>query len=755
MGIKGLHIILKSIQKQCHLKKFKNQTLGVDAYGWLHRGTIACALDLALNRPTTRHIEFVLNRVRMLLYFGVTPYLVFDGDNLPSKEGTESSRLKTREESKKLGNELYSKGRTAEAYQEFQKAIDVTPEMARQVIEELKRMEVQYVVAPYEADAQLVYLEHQGVINGIISEDSDLLVFGARCLLSKLDQHGDCIEINRGDFTACRDISLIGWTDADFRRMCILSGCDYLMGIPKMGLKTAYRNIRQHRNVEKVLRMLRFNGQYNIPSDYLDKFKQAELTFLYQWVFCPKAEKLVTLNPLEDGLEAEEMPFIGADVSPEIALGVACGDLNPMTKEPINLKPSMTRRFPAGTGRRQTLASTADLKPNGCIDSFLTPKRVPLIELDPNNLSPSPSQQLLLERHADSSWEASPAPVRPVTRSASSLPHTPSADGPLIRTVDKDSFLSRAARLSTFQPGKRPRLCSDADEDSANSPSKDCRSRYFMDNSESGPCGQKTTSKKSRKTAFSIFSDEIADNLITKLPDVATPVDSQAKITVNQLKSEQSPLPQVSTSAITPRVPVRDMRKSQITPPDTQSSSMATPLDQTTSSPAVSADFDPTLTEDVQEPHVNGKNSALLSKYVFQAGNAPRCPSPSVQKTEIGSLFNPNPAVPAAWESGGSRDTKQLNRPRLTALQRLGRSALIRSKSLDSMGAGPLPRESQLSERGPGSTSDRPGTRVLTLKHQGSEDLLVPHSDDEDADSGDRRAKLTSLNLQRFSFTSL
>jgi len=189
----------------------------------------------------------------MLLYFGVTPYLVFDGDNLPSKEGTESSRLKRREESKKLGNELYSRGRTAEAYQEFQKAIDVTPDMARQLIEELKKIDVQYVVAPYEADAQLVYLERQGVINGIISEDSDLLVFGARCLLSKLDQHGDCIEINREDFTACRDISLIGWTDADFRRMCILSGCDYLMGIPKMGLKTAYRSIRQHRNVEKVL----------------------------------------------------------------------------------------------------------------------------------------------------------------------------------------------------------------------------------------------------------------------------------------------------------------------------------------------------------------------------------------------------------------------------------------------------------------------------------------------------------------------
>jgi hypothetical protein len=27
----------------------------VDAYGWLHRGTAACAIDLALDKPTTKY----------------------------------------------------------------------------------------------------------------------------------------------------------------------------------------------------------------------------------------------------------------------------------------------------------------------------------------------------------------------------------------------------------------------------------------------------------------------------------------------------------------------------------------------------------------------------------------------------------------------------------------------------------------------------------------------------------------------------
>ena len=41
-------------------------------------------------------------------------------------------------------------------------------------------MRVDYVVAPYEADAQMYHLERIGLVDGIITEDSDLLVFGAK-----------------------------------------------------------------------------------------------------------------------------------------------------------------------------------------------------------------------------------------------------------------------------------------------------------------------------------------------------------------------------------------------------------------------------------------------------------------------------------------------------------------------------------------------------------------------------------------------
>ncbi|KAJ9308599.1 hypothetical protein DTO217A2_1841 [Paecilomyces variotii] len=766
MGIQGLHGLLKSIQKPCNLKKFSGQTLCVDAYGWLHRGTVACAVDLALDRQTSKHIDFVINRVRMLLYFGVTPYLVFDGDNLPSKSGTEAERHSRRQESKRLGMDLYRKGRMSEAHQELQKAIDVTPYMARQLIEELKKMEIQYVVAPYEADAQMVYLEQQGIVNGIISEDSDLLVFGAKRLLSKLDQHGDCIEISRGDFAACKDVSFIGWTDADFRRMCILSGCDYLPSIPKMGLKTAYRSIRKYKNVERVLRMLQFEGKYHIPTDYLDNFKQAELTFLYQRVFCPKAGRLVTLTAPDDSVKLEEMPFIGHDLEPEVALGVACGDLDPMTKEPIVLKPAVAGRLTASLTRRQTLASSAELKPNKPINSFFTPKRMPLAELDPNSLTPSPSQQRLLERHANSSWSASPAPERQgLTRSASAVSLSRPAGSPLIRTAERESFLARAGRVSAFQSVKRQRLCSDADEEKLPSGGL-CRSKFFATKVEDpSPSGQKATRvKKARKSDFGVFSDDVAEDIMSSLPDPA-PADEPAR---DETSVAETPDVERVSSLVATTEPAEvsedaqgESGDSSEDSPSTDSSNESSNVQSDATSPttttSVSADSDPELFNQVLESHVQKLNSNLLSKYAFKddgnsasTGKAGAHLDNPVQE-KVSSATNAN--IPSL-KRRAALNALPSKLQGLTPLQRLGQSALSRSKSLNQLGIH-VPGSAGVSryETDLGRAAKNIPAIPATNDH-GSEDLLVPNSDEEDIDDKDHDAKPpVAVNLSRFSYT--
>ena len=93
------------------------------------------------------------------------------------------------------------------------------------------------MVAPYEADAQLCFLEREGYVDGIITEDSDLLVFGCQQvgflrvfsakadqdhkILFKLDGNGQCISINRDRLATISEFPMHGWSDLHFRRMAV------------------------------------------------------------------------------------------------------------------------------------------------------------------------------------------------------------------------------------------------------------------------------------------------------------------------------------------------------------------------------------------------------------------------------------------------------------------------------------------------------------------------------------------------------
>ncbi|CAK7228387.1 Rad2 nuclease [Sporothrix curviconia] len=576
MGISGLLPLLKSIQRPIELKKYAGETFAVDAYGWLHRGAISCAMELAQGRPTRKYIDSVLHRVRMVQHFGITPYLVFDGDFLPSKAATEASRAKRREESRKAGQELMSAGNPKQAFLEFQKAIDITPEMARHLIEELKKLGLPYIVAPYEADAQMVYLERQGIVNGILSEDSDLLVFGAKRLLTKLDMQGRCIEINRNEFCACREISLTDFSDTNFRHMAILSGCDYLEGIGNIGLKTAYRMIRKHKTIEKVVRMLQFDGKFKVSENYMAAFRQAELTFLHQRVFCPVKQELILLSEPTNGLDVEEMRFIGHKIDNNIAHGVAVGNLNPMTKEPIilPLSPGKKRRASSVAGPNTSPFSPAfsnsrNSEPFGKpINEYFAKRResaqrIPLGAMDPNCFSVDRQQVAALTQNGLTP-RVFPLPRPYVEGGRTSLPLADpsnpmsSAEAPRLRRRQTEPLSSllqlqpsptqanattnrrtttsmllphvqstplsqgtraQAASLSSTRPQKKAKIHRD-DGEPASPPTKTMeRSKYFSSVSSKIPDSPPATTSSRHTDAFFMSDDSIEEAMLS-LPDM-------------------------------------------------------------------------------------------------------------------------------------------------------------------------------------------------------------------------------------------
>lgn len=73
-------------------------------------------------------------RVRMLRYHGITPFVVFDGGPLPAKQGTEDSRAKSRAGHLARAQAFEAQGRLKEARDCYTKCLDITPEMAFQLI---------------------------------------------------------------------------------------------------------------------------------------------------------------------------------------------------------------------------------------------------------------------------------------------------------------------------------------------------------------------------------------------------------------------------------------------------------------------------------------------------------------------------------------------------------------------------------------------------------------------------------------------
>ncbi|KAF9188911.1 Rad2 nuclease [Haplosporangium sp. Z 767] len=341
MGIQGLLPLLKSIEKPVHLKDYAGQTLAVDGYVWLHKGAFACAQELCLGQVTQKYITYFMRKIDMFKFFGVKPYIVFDGGYLPSKASTEQDRLARREESKKQAMALLQAGKSKLAIDQFRKCVDVTPEMAFAVIQALEAAQIDFVVAPYEADAQLAYLEKHGLVDGIVTEDSDLIVFGCKKVIFKLDQYGAGIEIRHESLSMARDVSFHEWTMTEIRHMCILAGCDYLPSLPGMGLKTAQRLLRRFKSFDKVVKYLRMeNSNMRIQSDYEDAFRKADLTFLYARVFDPISKTMAHLNPVPEDLEeffkTEEYDFLGPILEDIVLQEIASGRLNPINKTPLN-----------------------------------------------------------------------------------------------------------------------------------------------------------------------------------------------------------------------------------------------------------------------------------------------------------------------------------------------------------------------------------------------------------------------------------
>jgi exonuclease-1 len=268
--------------------------------------------------------------------------MVFDGMANKSKAQTEKKRKESRSQAKAKGAELLAKGEHFLAKKEFDKAVEIKHEHALALMEACRSKNVDCITSMYEADAQLAYLDKIGLADYIISEDSDLILFGCKKIIFKLSLTGNCLIFDANRLHLSLGVPEDKFSFEKFRRIAILSGCDYIDSLPGIGLAKAAKFMTMTAEVDmrkallKIPSYLNMTNKLKVSDDYIEEFLKAEAAFKYMFVYDPIKKKMVRLNELEDSEDEELCSQTGKILdSDDYAYQLALGNINPRTFEVV------------------------------------------------------------------------------------------------------------------------------------------------------------------------------------------------------------------------------------------------------------------------------------------------------------------------------------------------------------------------------------------------------------------------------------
>ncbi len=249
------------------IKDFSGQTLAIDAYNIIYqflsniRQPDGSPLVDDSGRITS-HISGMFYRTISLIDTGIKPIYVFDGKPSKLKNRELEERKLMREKSRMQLEEAMVEG-DMERVRSLSARINY---ITRETVDDLKKlldlMGVPYVQAPSEGEAQAARLSTYSFIYGVVSQDFDSLLFGAKRLLrnftfsGKRKLPGRNIYINvKPEYIDLKDnLSALHITREQLVDIGILVGTDFNRGVKGIGAKTALKLVRTYGNIYGVMK---------------------------------------------------------------------------------------------------------------------------------------------------------------------------------------------------------------------------------------------------------------------------------------------------------------------------------------------------------------------------------------------------------------------------------------------------------------------------------------------------------------------
>jgi len=109
-------------------------------------------------------------------------FCVFDGQSRPEKQAEEAARRAGRQAAAEEAKKAFAANDAGALRTALRKALPIPPELKRACVYEANKLGLRCIMAPYEADGQLVDLYRRGKIDAALTNDGDILALGCPVL---------------------------------------------------------------------------------------------------------------------------------------------------------------------------------------------------------------------------------------------------------------------------------------------------------------------------------------------------------------------------------------------------------------------------------------------------------------------------------------------------------------------------------------------------------------------------------------------
>lgn len=288
MGIKSLHKLLRKYAADAytkiHISEYAFKKIAIDMSLYMCKYKAICG---------DAWITAIINLVVCLRENEVHCVFIFDGKATDDKDEEKQRRINEREKrenivaelelaldtydkTNEMSNvliELYNKIRDKPYQQRLlcanvsKPTININIEIVRNEIRKKRSqllnisrgdydmtremfdiLSIPYFTAPAEAETMCADLCKRGLVDAVLSEDTDVLAYGANVLLTEIDPFNHtCVKIEHSIILKSLSMNYDTFLD-----LCIMCGTDYNKNIEGIGPEKSYKFMKKYKNIDAM-----------------------------------------------------------------------------------------------------------------------------------------------------------------------------------------------------------------------------------------------------------------------------------------------------------------------------------------------------------------------------------------------------------------------------------------------------------------------------------------------------------------------